>query len=236
MEKFTAIISLFPSILILALGLGAFLLVRKKEKDRVNAIGEAIGEEGVAWQRIKEWLRIAAFAFVTDAEREYGALSGLQKQSYVLAKVIDMLPPELRGRIRADVLLEFIEGVLAEAKEQWAENDALLNNGVGGELIEGQPIRLIAAKDIAAGDAVELVTAFAPVGPDEAGASPFYVGDSPPETKCPEGHHWVPGFISVQDAPTDADKDLAEEAAPAPKSRRKKPPAAEAVGEEATPE
>jgi len=170
MEKLMAIINLFPSFLIIAAGIGACLWWRKREKDRIDAIGEDIGEEAVAWQRIQQWLRIATFAFVTDAEREYGAASGMQKQSDVLARVIEMLPPELRGRIRADVLREFIEDVLEEAKEQWMENDALLRTGIEAELSDIQPVRLIAAKDIAAGDAVDIVTAFAPVesgGPDD---------------------------------------------------------------------
>ena len=162
------IINLLPSILLLAMAIGAVLWGRKKEKDRIDAIGEDIGEEGVAWQRIQQWLRIATFAFVTDAERDYGVLSGLQKQSVVLAKVIDMLPPELRGRIRADVLLDFIEGVLNEAKEQWMENPKLLESAIDSELLECEPLRLIAAKDIKAGDAVEICTAFAPVE-DEGG-------------------------------------------------------------------
>ncbi|MCL2299360.1 MAG: collagen-like protein [Firmicutes bacterium] len=163
MEKIMAIINLLPSFLLIVLGVGACVWWRKREKGRVDAIGEDIGEEAVAWQRIQQWLRIATFAFVTDAEREYGAASGMQKQSDVLARVIDMLPPELRGRIRADVLLEFIEDVLEEAKEQWGENEALLKNGMDGELIECEPLRLIAVKDIAAGDVVEFMTAFAPV-------------------------------------------------------------------------
>ena len=160
MEKF---LQLLPSILALSMAIGALLWARKKEKARIDAIGEDIGEEAVAWQRIQQWLRIATFAFVTDAERDYGALSGLQKQSVVLAKVIEILPPELRGRIRANVLLEFIEDILNEAKEQWMENPKLLESAIDAEMLECEPLRLIAAKDIKAGDAVEICTAFTPV-------------------------------------------------------------------------
>ena len=47
----------------------------------------------------------------------------------------------------------------------------LLTNTMEPELLDAAPLRLIAAKDIAAGDVVELVSAFVPVEDDCADAS-----------------------------------------------------------------
>ena len=210
------IINLLPSIIMLGMAIVAALWAHKKEKARIDAIGEDIGEdigeEAVAWERIKEWLRIATFGFVTDAEREHGILQGLQKQSVVLAKVIDLLPPELRGRIHADVILELIEDILNEARERWAENPKLLEPATpDAELVECEPLRLIAAKDIAAGEVVEFCSAFAPVE-DESSTGELGVGGTHAEGGTPCG----PDAVGEPGAPGEPNE------VPVPKRPRKK--------------
>ena len=65
-------------------------------------------------------LAIALPDIVTDAENKYPEKGfGELKMSYAIMKITELIPPEWRGRIQADVLQDFIEKALAGAKIIW---------------------------------------------------------------------------------------------------------------------
>lgn len=61
------------------------------------------------------------YALVTEAEEIYGSKAGKIKFAYVMEKAYGMLPAVVKLVITYDTLERWIEKVLAEAKEHWAE-------------------------------------------------------------------------------------------------------------------
>lgn len=71
-------------------------------------------------------LRAILFAAVTAAEKEFGGGTGELKKSTVLSWVYEKLPSILKMLFSETQLSVMIENALAEAKEKWKENPALL--------------------------------------------------------------------------------------------------------------
>ena len=166
---------------LIALALGAWFVIheyRRKKQGIVDA-QEADGEEALAWQRFKAILNVCLFGLVTDAQREYGGDNGTGevKLSSVLLKVMEMIPDNLKGRIKLDVLINYIEDALAAAKPKWADEPAILEpDSLDVTVEELNPLRVVALSDLKAGQVVELQGGVAilldtedvPGGPDDA--------------------------------------------------------------------
>lgn len=109
-----------PTILLFFLGAG--LLIReviRARRARTNAL-EANGEAATIWQRIQALLTIALPDILTDAENKYPEKGfGELKMSHVITKIMELIPPEWHGRVKTDLLLDFIEKGVAGAKIIW---------------------------------------------------------------------------------------------------------------------
>jgi hypothetical protein len=107
---------------IIALLLDALLLFRELRRKKLSAAADnkAAIAEGQAWQRIKTLLTLALPNIITDAENKYidpGA--GELKMSYAIAKIMELIPPDIRGSIKADWLQDFIEQALTGVMVIW---------------------------------------------------------------------------------------------------------------------
>lgn len=78
----------------------------------------------------KQWglLDKMLFALVTWAEREYGGGTGNLKMAAVIEKIYPHIPAIVRLFISAAALEALVEKALAEAKERWDKNPALLSS------------------------------------------------------------------------------------------------------------
>jgi hypothetical protein len=137
-------------ITLLALIVGFIIYVvidRIKGKRRAATdADEAAAEDARAWQRIKALLTIALPDIITDAENKYlDPSTGELKMSYAAAKIIELIPPEWRGRIKSDTLQEFIEKALEGAKAIW--------NSMPGTLFRTQIEKAQAEMEAEEGDA-----------------------------------------------------------------------------------
>lgn len=70
-------------------------------------------------------LKQIAVKFVTDAEGECGAGTGIIKLSEVVAKMYGYLPNVVRVLFTEKQLVKIAESVLAEAKKKWEVNENL---------------------------------------------------------------------------------------------------------------
>ena len=70
-------------------------------------------------------LKQIAVKFVTDAEGECGAGTGIIKLSEVVAKMYGYLPNVVRVLFTEKHLVKIAESVLAEAKKKWEANENL---------------------------------------------------------------------------------------------------------------
>lgn len=70
-------------------------------------------------------LKQIAIKFVTDAEGECGAGTGIIKLSEVVAKMYAYLPSVVRILFTEKQLVQIAESVLAEAKKKWEANENL---------------------------------------------------------------------------------------------------------------
>ena len=70
-------------------------------------------------------LKQIAIKFVTDAEGECGAGTGVIKLSEVVAKLYAYLPGVVRILFTEKQLVQIAESVLAEAKKKWETNENL---------------------------------------------------------------------------------------------------------------
>lgn len=70
-------------------------------------------------------LKQIAVKFVTDAEGECGAGTGIIKLSEVVAKMYGYLPNVVRVLFTEKQLVKIAESVLAEAKKKWEANENL---------------------------------------------------------------------------------------------------------------
>lgn len=70
-------------------------------------------------------LKQIAIKFVTDAEGERGAGTGIIKLSEVVAKMYVYLPSVVRILFTEKQLVQIAESVLAEAKKKWEANENL---------------------------------------------------------------------------------------------------------------
>lgn len=70
-------------------------------------------------------LKQIALKFVTEAESEYGAGTGVIKLSEVVSKLYSYLPSVIRLLFTEKQLVRIAEMVLEEAKKKWETNDNL---------------------------------------------------------------------------------------------------------------
>lgn len=61
------------------------------------------------------------YALVNEAEKQFGSGTGKLKFAYVVEKIYSLLPSFFKIFITYKTLEKWIEKVLAEAKEYWAE-------------------------------------------------------------------------------------------------------------------
>lgn len=61
------------------------------------------------------------YFLVTEAEQQFGSGTGKLKFAYVLERIYGVLPAIIKVFITYDTLERWIETVLVEAKEHWAE-------------------------------------------------------------------------------------------------------------------
>ena len=116
-------------IILLAVLLVAFIaamfglnyLLTKFEKDEAKR--EAISK---AKDLCEKLLTQVALALFTEAERKFGDGTGKLKMSYVVERFLALLPAEVQELLDTDWLLEKLETMLIEAKEEWTKNSKLL--------------------------------------------------------------------------------------------------------------
>jgi hypothetical protein len=65
------------------------------------------------------------FAFVTEAEKQFGGGTGALKLAAVIDWVYPKIPAVIRVFITAGKLTQIIETVLAEAKKRWEANQSI---------------------------------------------------------------------------------------------------------------
>jgi hypothetical protein len=120
--------TVLPLLLLLA-AVGAFiaLLVVDKIKRKSTAIenGDAISEELAVNKRLMTLLEKALPWLVTQAEVVLGGGTGEIKQSYVIAEILKLLPDNIKGRIKEDVLIEYIEKALSAVRGAWSDAELL---------------------------------------------------------------------------------------------------------------
>ncbi len=71
-------------------------------------------------------VRQQLFSLVTEAEKEYGAGTGVLKLASVVTTIYPKLPKLFKALITEKKLVQIIEDVLAEAKKKWISNEKLL--------------------------------------------------------------------------------------------------------------
>ena len=76
----------------------------------------------------KQWglLDKMLFALVTWAEREYGGGTGSLKLAAVIERIYPHIPAVVRWFVTAGALVGLVEKALAQAKDRWDKNPALL--------------------------------------------------------------------------------------------------------------
>lgn len=102
----------------------------KRRYDSDNAKLEADRAKYEAITKAKEicekLLTQVALALFTEAERKFGDGTGKLKMSYVLERFLALLPAEVQELLDTDWLLDRLETLLLEAKEEWQKNRKLL--------------------------------------------------------------------------------------------------------------
>jgi len=96
-------------------------------------------------------------SLVTEAQRSL--VGGKIKLSWVIDQVYQRLPDAIKTHIPSWNVKEMIENALAVMKVLWAEKPEILKNEnieVEVEELEGPPLRVIALKDLKAGDMADL--------------------------------------------------------------------------------
>ena len=117
---------------LLALALAAYLFIREHQRKKRTAIDLAddVFETTRAWQRIKALLAIALPNIITDAENKYiDPGTGELKMSYVMAQIMELLPPDWRGRVNDFELQGIIEKALEGARVIWDNLPRTLQRG-----------------------------------------------------------------------------------------------------------
>ena len=99
------------------------LSMLKRRYDGDNARLEAIAK---AQELCEKLLRQVTLALFTEAERKFGDGTGKLKMSYVLERFLATLPDWVQELIDPDWLLDRLEMLLIEAKEEWTKNSKLL--------------------------------------------------------------------------------------------------------------
>lgn len=67
-------------------------------------------------------LKKVLYAIVSEAERQFGGGTGSLKLAEAVQKVYELIPSWLKALFTADDIINMIEEVLKEAKEQWAND------------------------------------------------------------------------------------------------------------------
>ena len=100
--------------------IGTFMIIKDHldRKRKTIEAGDAMTEESGNWDRFKKILDVCLFGFVTMAEREYGGGTGELKMSTVLLEVLKIIPDNLKGRIKLDVLKGYVEDALRSARKR----------------------------------------------------------------------------------------------------------------------
>jgi len=107
---------------LLALALAAYLFIREHQRNKRTAIDLANDafKTTSSWDRIKPLLAIALPNIITDAENKYiDPGTGELKMSYVMAQIMELLPPDWRGRVNDFELQGIIEKALEGARVIW---------------------------------------------------------------------------------------------------------------------
>ena len=142
METLKTILGNIAPWLALILGILYFALTGKRKPDLA------------AVSRIKSLLRACATEIVTRMQLQYGENAGAIKLAGAVNELLQLIPEKYKFDFNEDVLQDIVEEALDAAKALWKINPALIDGD--------DPLRIIAAKDVAAGDAVEFAIAFAP--------------------------------------------------------------------------
>ena len=83
----------------------------------------------LAFRGKKQIIYKMLYTLVTEAEERYGAGTGAIKFAEVMTKIYSMLPAIIKVFITYDTLSSWIEKALAEAKEHWAKEAGIKDEG-----------------------------------------------------------------------------------------------------------
>jgi hypothetical protein len=90
--------------------------------------GKSVTQDDLdALHTVEAQVQTALFAIVTDLERSYGSGTGELKLAAGVQKVVSLLPESLRKCVTTDTIVDWIENALADAKQKWAKNAALVD-------------------------------------------------------------------------------------------------------------
>lgn len=123
LQNLTAVLTLLAAI---AAFVTLVILDRVKRKAAILENQEALGQEAVARDRIEALLVGALPWLCTQAEIALGSGTGDLKLSYVITEALKLVPDDFEGRIKKDILIDFIEDALTDAKETWAGAPGLI--------------------------------------------------------------------------------------------------------------
>jgi hypothetical protein len=89
--------------------------------------GKSVTQDDLdALHTVEAHIQTALFAIVTDLERAYGNGTGELKLAAGVQKVVALLPESLQKFVTTDTIVGWIENALADAKQKWAKNAALV--------------------------------------------------------------------------------------------------------------
>ena len=200
MEKLQIIFYSIFSLIALALGGGFFVRKLWRKKQAVLDAQEAENEDALSWQRLKAILNACLFGLVTDAQREYGGDNGTGKAklSSVLYEVMEIIPDNLKGLIKLDVLVNYIEKALSAARPAWEAAPALLvPDGLDVTVEEIAPLRVVPPQDLKAGEVALLYPSVA--------ISIEGDGEAPAEKSAPRKKRLKATIEPLPAAPTDVE-------------------------------